>query len=50
LTQIDTRNGSTSHGGDHNTVEVIPSTLPIVTHGSAASLSVANLNQGNHDR
>ena len=36
--------------GDHGTVEVIISILPLGTLGSVASLLAATLYQGNHDR
>ena len=43
-------NGQLSHGGDHNIFEVMTSSLPKGTLGSAASLLAATLYQENTDR
>jgi hypothetical protein len=43
-------NGQPSHGGDHNSFEVMASTLPRGTLGSVASLLAATLYQGITDR
>jgi len=49
VTQI-FHNSQPSHGGDRKTFEVMTSTYPIGTLGSAASLLAASLYQGNPDR